>query len=374
MAVGLHSPSTVKERTGTRGPHAGAASAAPPNLIDLFSGCGGMSQGFKQAGFKPVYAVELLGAPSQSYAANFRCPVYNGRIEDFVADLRSGNVSLDNVEVVVGGPPCQGFSPLGKMSAGSVKRKDHDSMNRLSFYFADVVEFLRPSVLVMENVPEFLQSDEFRECLHRLQALGYSATYGVLSADLFGVPQKRRRAFTIGSRVGGPAMPFPNGDRTTVRDAIGRLPRRPTGQNWHIGRNPTPKSLERYKTIPPGGNRFDLMRNRPDIAPACWLRKKTGTTDVFGRLEWDKPAGTIRTEFFKPEKGRYLHPSEDRPITHREAALIQTFPEDFIFCGSKIEVARQIGEAVPPRLAFVVAQTVMSMIARAAERSAVGAR
>jgi DNA (cytosine-5)-methyltransferase 1 len=266
------------------------------------------------------------------------------------------------VDAVIGGPPCQGFSPLGKMSAGFVKRKDHGSMNRLAFSFADAVELLRPAAFVMENVPEFLRSMEFQEYLRRIEGLGYRTVYGVLSADLFGVPQKRRRAFTIGCRTADPLLPFPNGKRATVRDAIGGLPPVPTGENWHIGRNPTPKSLERYRAVPQGGNRFDLVRNRPDIAPACWIRKKTGTTDVFGRLEWDKPSGTIRTEFFKPEKGRYLHPSEHRPITHREAALIQTFPEDFIFRGSKIEVARQIGEAVPPRLAFEVAKTVMALI------------
>jgi DNA (cytosine-5)-methyltransferase 1 len=333
-----------------------------------------MSEGFRRAGFKPVYAVELLRAPSESYRANFGCPVYNGRIEDFIDGIRSGSTVLPHVDVVIGGPPCQGFSPLGKMSAGFAKRQAHDSMNRLAFSFADVVELLRPTAFVMENVPEFLRSEEFQEYLARIKSLGYRAVYGVLYADRYGVPQKRRRAFTIGSRIGTPALPFPNGNRATVRDAIGGLSPVPTGENWHIGRNPTPKSLERYKAVPPGGNRFDLIRNRPDIAPACWIRKKTGTTDVFGRLEWDKPSGTIRTEFFKPEKGRYLHPSEHRPITHREAALIQTFPEDFVFCGSKIEVARQIGEAVPPRLAFEVAGTVMTLIRPAAVAETAGTR
>jgi DNA (cytosine-5)-methyltransferase 1 len=106
------------------------------------------------------------------------------------------------------------------------------------------------------------------------------------------------------------------------------------------------------------------MTARPDINPACWIRKKTGTTDVFGRLRWDEPASTIRTEFFKPEKGRYLHPEAHRPITHREAACIQTFPANFVFMGSKIEVARQIGEAVPARLAKAVATMAIQHIKR----------
>ena len=144
----------------------------------------------------------------------------------------------------------------------------------------------------------------------------------------------------------------------TVRDAIGGLPP-PVGTeirdvrpplDLHFGRRPTDESLARYRAVPPGGNRFDLQKNRPDLTPGCWVRKTSGGTDLFGRLWWDRPSVTIRTEFFKPEKGRYLHPDQDRPITHREAARIQSFPDDFRFVGTKLQIARQIGNAVPPTL------------------------
>jgi DNA (cytosine-5)-methyltransferase 1 len=118
-------------------------------------------------------------------------------------------------------------------------------------------------------------------------------------------------------------------------------------------------SLQRYKHIPAGGNRFDLQRIAPELTPQCWIKKTTGGTDLFGRLEWDGPARcTIRTEFYKPEKGRYLHPTEHRPITHWEAARLQTFPDDFKWCGNKMEIATQIGNAVPPVLAEVIARSV----------------
>lgn len=331
----------------------------PLTFIDLFCGCGGLSLGFKMAGFEPLIGVDVDRAATMTYEANIGCPAWYGRIQDFVRELEDGRLDLPPVRVVIGGPPCQGFSPLGKMSAGDDRLEEHEQMNELWRYFMRVVELVRPEVLVTENVPQFLSSDEFDHYRAAIGELGYTVQAEVLKAEEYGVPQKRRRAFTIGSRNGPPAMPLPTDERVSVRDAIGHLPPQPTEQNWHISRNPTQKSLERYRCIPPGGNRFDLMRERPDITPDCWLRKKTGTTDVFGRLEWHGLASTIRTEFFKPEKGRYLHPEEHRPITHREAACLQSFPTDFRFEGSNVEAARQIGEAVPPKLACEVAHAVL---------------
>ena len=134
-------------------------------------------------------------------------------------------------------------------------------------------------------------------------------------------------------------------------------------------------SVKRYKLIPPGGNRFDLQRLAPELTPQCWIRKTKGGTDLFGRLHWNGPARcTIRTEFYKPEKGRYLHPSEDRPITHWEAARLQTFPDDFKFCGTKIQIAIQIGNAVPPMLAHAVAEQVRSHLSRHARRKTAAKR
>ena len=145
----------------------------------------------------------------------------------------------------------------------------------------------------------------------------------------------------------------------SFREAVDGLPQRPDGRHWHRGRNPTEVSKRRYKSVPRnGGDRFQMQRNLDkagleDLVPPCWRNKPTGTTDVFGRLWFDRPAVTIRTEFFKPEKGRYLHPSAHRPITVREAARLMSFPDDFEFPEhqSMTSVARQIGNAVPPLLA-----------------------
>jgi DNA (cytosine-5)-methyltransferase 1 len=349
-------------------------------FIDLFCGAGGLAQGFRQTGddqveFRSVFAVEVEPVFAASYAANFGDHVFVGPIEKLKPD------DLPKAELVIGGPPCQGFSLLGKVSP----TERHPNMNRLWRYFFKVVEWVRPAAFVIENVPEFLRSYEFLDAVQVAHRLGYDVADDVLDASKFGVPQKRRRGFVVGVRRGIARLPKPNdGTPLTVRDAIWDLRDKPLVRDFnngaangrpfhracelHIGRNPRPKSLERYQAIPPGGNRFTLMRNRPDITPACWFRKKEGATDVMGRLEWDRPALTIRTEFFKPEKGRYLHPEQDRPITHWEAARIQTFPDDFIFCGSKIEVARQIGNAVPPKLAEAVARELKTILLEKAAR------
>lgn len=314
-------------------------------FIDLFCGCGGLALGFQQAGFKSVFAADIDRASVNTYRHNFKHEVFHGDIH-----------SLENIpvkaDIVIGGPPCQGFSPLGRLSP----RTEHAQMNKLWKQYIRILNIVNPIAFLIENVPEFLQSEEFQNFQIEMSHEKYNIVADVLNAADYGVPQKRKRGFIIGMKDHKPIFPLHTGERKTVRDAIGDLPLIPDGGNWHIGRNPREMSIERYKCIPPGGNRFDLMKKRPDITPRCWLNKPTGSTDVFGRLEWDKPSLTIRTEFYKPEKGRYLHPEADRPITHREAARLQTFPDDFEFIGSKIEVARMIGNAVPPKLAYHIAK------------------
>lgn len=326
-------------------------------MIDLFAGAGGLSLGFKRAGFDPVWAVESSSDAATSYAENFGPHIHVGRIED-VHDF-------PQADVVVGGPPCQGFTPLGR-DVSDVRR---DLLNSMWEHYVRAVQAVEPKVFVLENVPQLLKSREFVSLLSRFSRSRvlkkYELRWGVLDAADYGVPQHRRRAILIGSRLGTPFLPSPTNGvgqelHRTVADAFTGLPLNPDGENLHSGRNPTRLSLDRYAVIPPGGNRFDLAERRPDLLPPCWRKKKSGSTDVFGRLWWDRPSVTIRTEFHKPEKGRYLHPSEDRPITLREAARLQSFPDGFRFEGSYTSIAKQIGNAVPPELARQVAEAVIA--------------
>jgi DNA (cytosine-5)-methyltransferase 1 len=334
------------------------ASSGQPTVIELFAGCGGMAMGFKRQGFTTVLANEWDRDACDSLRANVTDRVLNCAIQEIE--------HFPPADVVAGGPPCQGFSNLGE-------RVPNDPRNQLWRQYMRCVEQARPSVFVLENVPPLLKSAEYQELLRIARLLGYQVEGRVLNAADYGVPQARKRAIVIGSRLGRPSFPEPTHVNSakrdlltadlpawrTVRDAIGHLPITPTGLNWHIGRNPTAKSLARYLSIPPGGNRWNL----PDhLMPDCWKRKTEGGTDLMGRLWWDRPSVTIRTEFYKPEKGRYLHPQAHRPITHLEASLLQSFPENFQFIGSRINVGVQIGNAVPPTLAAALAGEVRLML------------
>ncbi len=361
-------------------------------LIDLFAGAGGMTLGFSKAfgnNFVSVWANDFNHAACCTYNANFGYHCNEGDINGLLSDP---TIHIPQADVVIGGPPCQGFSLLNKFREG-------DSRKQMWRPYLEVVERSGAEVFLMENVPQLLGSPEHHQIIEVAKSMGFQLAWAKLCAADYGVPQTRFRAFILGCKFADPKAVFPpkkthydpkkakllqnnlfrNEEYVeypkpwrTVRDAIfdlpmpeGTEPREiPAPLNIHFGRTPTDTSMLRYRTIAAEGmNRFDLERLAPELTPDCWKRKKTGGTDLFGRLWWDKPSFTIRTEFFKPEKGRYLHPEQHRPITHREAARFQTFPDDFSFSGSKIEIARQIGNAVPPQLAAAVARSVEQLLA-----------
>ncbi len=336
-------------------------------LIDLFAGCGGMTRGFCDSDrFEPVFAVECDPDAAETYRENFDgSHVVEVPIEDVAV--------FPSADVVIGGPPCQGFSPLNRDVVGFERRG-------LWREYMRALEQAEPMAFVMENVPELLASAEYAEFKKRAETdLGFAVKEDVLNAADFGVPQRRRRAIAIGVRSG--SVPWPRVSHreeewVSFRTAVEGLPLKPDGKAWHRARNPRPFSVRRYKAVPrDGGNRFQMQKNLDraglgDLVPRCWREKPTGTTDVFGRLWWDKPAYTIRTEFYKPEKGRYLHPSAHRPITVREAARCMTFDDDFVLPEDQAmtSVARQIGNAVPPLLARRIAEALAAHLDRELDR------
>lgn len=335
-----------------------------PTMIDLFCGAGGVTLGFVRAGFRPIFAVEIDSHASATYRRNFGDHLHEG-------DIRA-IAEFPVADIVVGGPPCQGFSRLGKQTHGRPTEKSFEG-NALWADYMRCVEQAQPKVFVVENVPDFFKHFAWEGLRREARRLGYELAHGVLNAADYGVPQRRQRAIVIGSRIGRPSLPAPTHQSQpsllglqlwrTVRDAIGDLPLEPNGHNRHDRREVSELSLKRYRSIPPGGNR----KNIPDeIQLPCWLNKNPksgGSADLMGRLRWDAPSLTIRTEFQKPEKGRYLHPEAHRSLTVREGARLQTFPDDFEFVGSNFQAARQIGNAVPVLLAERIAESVLSLLA-----------
>lgn len=350
------------------------AEPRPLRVIDLFAGCGGLTAGFTSTGrFTPVAAVEHDRAAASTYAANFgEDHVYWGEIEKWVTG------DLPEADLVVGGPPCQGFSNLGKRSAS-------DPRNELWRSYMQTLIKVRPQAFLLENVDRFGTSDQFvallRETLPGGMLENYQLDARVVRATDFGSAQLRRRFIVIGTHRDIPQVNVPTGtvpkDKwRTVREALTglakdvdpddrSLPSATTeffgrvvpgvfkSPDLHITRYYTDMSLERFGHIREGGNRLDL----PDHLKArCWIGHDKGSMDVMGRMHWDRPSVTIRTEFFKPEKGRYLHPDRHRAITHHEAARLQGFPDEFQWCGTKLDIARQIGNAVPVELAHGLAE------------------
>lgn len=355
-----------------------AAHPAPIRVLDLFAGAGGLTAGFHAASsrFRTARAVEMDLAAAASYEATFGPGiVYAGRIQDWLA-----SEVVPQVDVIIGGPPCQGFSTLGKQDA-------EDDRNSLWQEYAATILKARPKYFVVENVAAFAKSQQFRDFTEAIEPGGlledYSFQFRVLNAADFGAFQSRKRAVLIGHRRDLPFPGFPEpthakGSHRTVAEAFSGIPwatssnELPTDRTvqfggktfagsftrdeLHLGRDYAPISLQRFAVIPQKGNRFDLPH---ELQAPCWQKHTSGSADVMGRLHWDRPSVTVRTEFFKPEKGRYLHPEADRAITHYEAAVLQGFPASHKFIGSKTAIARQIGNAVPIPLGKAIAETLL---------------
>lgn len=314
-------------------------------FVDVCCGCGSLSLGLKKSGMKPVFAIDIDKNAVQVYKKNI-----DSNVE--VKDIKNFSLQRGETEVLVSGLPCQGFSTLGK-------RNLFDDRNYLWIDFLRLIEEGTPTAFLVENVPKFLETFHFKKFLSKLKKNGYFVNYGVLNALDFGVAQNRRRAILMGSVNRMPEIPIKKEWAVkTVRDAIGDLPLIPDGKNDHCSRNVTKLSIERYKCVPPGGDRRNLPKR---LQSHCW-RKLKKSNSVFGRLEWDKPSVTIRTTFIQPECGRYIHPEAHRPLTIREGARLQGFPDSFKFSGSLRAKTKMIGNAVPSPLAKALGETLISAI------------
>jgi len=371
--------------------------ANAPAVLDLFCGCGGISWGLAKQGFRVVGGVDNWKMALQTFKRNHR------HAQAIEADLaivepkelaNAFRLKPGELDMLVGGPPCQGFSK----NVPASRRFLRDEKNLLVRSFLRFVEHLRPKVVLMENVAEIVNAfdgaftDEIRQLLKRW---GYETDVRVLDATEYGVPQKRRRAFFFANRAGKPVR-FPhqtheparsneNGSlfalptMVTVWDAIGDLPSLRAGEGEspveyprspktdyqemmrrdaealydHVARPLRPTQLARLKAIRAG----EGAKHLPDH-----LKPKSYYSGAYGRLEKKGIAPTITRWVFHPGSGRFGHPVDDRVITIREAARLQSFSDDFVFEGTYIQKSHQVGNAVPPALSSTFAPLIHKVL------------
>ena len=360
-------------------------------VIDLFAGCGGLSLGFIQAGYTINKAVEFDSAIANTYKLN------HPRVEIYVDDIKNIDAnevfSPNDAEIIIGGPPCQGFSMAGaRIRQGFID----DPRNYLFKHYFNIVKRVKPKIFIMENVKgiQNMQGGKiFREILNIFSdpllndGAPYKVFYKLAKAVDFGIPQKRERLIIVGTTINGVLFDslwnetrlkinkeYPNFfDVASVKDAIGNLPavtedgiiNNPKPQTSyqeylacnnakimnHTKSNHSLKAIERMRKIGNGKNYTELDEEIHSVH-----------SGAYGRLSWDEPTNTITTRFDTPAGGRFIHPDENRTLSPREAARIQSFPDDFIFYGTRREISRQIGNAVPPKISYFLARLTQNIL------------
>ena len=346
-----------------------------PKAIDLFAGVGGLSLGFENCGFDVVLANEYDESIAAAYKANHKgTRMIVGDITSLDLEKTFGPYQ-GQIDVVIGGPPCQGFSQKGQ------RKTIHDERNFLFKYYVRVVELVKPQYFVMENVPNLLTAEKgyFRKEIEELfNSMGYQLKMGILNASDYGVPQNRRRAVIIGKQGGAaPGLPKPRNITVTIWDAISDLAYLSSGEGEeeqeyrgkprseyqkklrggsgtlrnHVATRHSRLALERLAMIPPNAGK--------EVLPEEHLTRSI-YSGTWTRMRKDEISVTITTRFDTPSSGKFTHPFLDRAITVREAARIQSFPDSFRFVGSKGSQMKQVGNAVPPLLAGAIAEVVMN--------------
>lgn len=321
--------------------------------MDLFAGAGGMSLGFDNAGFKNLLAVEFNKDFAETYKKNF--PRHNLIVDDIknVTEQQIYDIiKNEKVDVIIGGPPCQGFSIAGNIGRNFID----DDRNILFKEFVRFVKIIKPRVFVLENVAAMERHNKgktIKEIVSSFKEIGYDIKYKVLNAVNYGVPQERRRIFIVGT-LGENNFEYPQeiNKIVTVKDAIDDLPKLENGETSEIPNHTAMKHsaqmLEKMSYVSDGGNRNDIPEN---------LRPKSGDSRKYIRYNSKKPSFCVTGDMRK-----IFHYSQNRALTCRELARLQTFPDSFVFLGNTGKVQQQIGNAVPVLLANKIALQVKEVL------------
>lgn len=341
------------------------------HVFDFFSGCGGTSAGLKAAGMRIVFGLDIDADSSNTFIKNNPSARF---INEDITSIDVSAISLlveesrNNNALILfcGCAPCQPFSKQNK------SRMNDDPRKALLSEFGRFVDYYRPDFVLVENVPGIQNVDinngNFQKFTAILDNQDYNYDFGVIPALWFGVPQTRERFVLLASKVNKINLPSKTHDGlripyATVRDWIGALPPIAAGEshkeiNDHIAAKLSDLNLKRIKATPEGKGRESWPQ---ELILECHKKYK-GHSDVYGRLAWDRPASGLTTRCISYSNGRFGHPEQDRAISVREAALLQTFPLDYIFTGSLVSKAKQIGNAVPPKMAQALGSAIISSI------------
>jgi DNA (cytosine-5)-methyltransferase 1 len=367
-----------------------ATSTTAPVAVDIFSGAGGLTLGLKRAGFRVAAAVELEQHAFTTYKAN------HPDVQAFKQDVRTieGNylkkVAGGSIDLLAGCPPCQGFSSLTNASTKT------DPRNNLVLEMARLVRETKPRALMMENVPGLADRGKrlFNKLLRTLDELGYTYAWDVLQVADYGVPQNRRRLVLLAARNGVTlTMPAPTHSRTgenglpkwkTLKQTIGDMGTPtvledtrtdgggPQSVNWHVIRRLSPQNIARLRNTKAGESRSNLPNH---LRPDCHKDIEKGYSNVYGRMSWSQLPVTMTGGCTTLSKGRFGHPTQLRTISVREAARIQTFPDDYIFdCEYMDYVCNMVGNALPVDFAELLSKSVAEQLAAPKRSSRRGAR
>lgn len=337
------------------------------SAIDLFCGIGGLSYGLRKAGIKVKAGVDQDLSCEHAYKINNKAKFIGSDISDINgADLLNKFWNKKEKRILVGCAPCQPFSS----HSNKVKDKEKGDQWNLLNQFRRLIEETNPDIISMENVPNLANKDIFSQFVHFLEEHNYFVSHSNVYCPDYGIPQKRRRLVLLASKYGDIKII----DKThspenylTTNDAIGNLPRVKAGERnqedpLHFTTNLTAKNLRRIQASKPNGTWLDWEEN---LRLECH-KKSTGNSykSVYGRIDWNEPSPTITTQFYNYGTGRFGHPEQDRALTVREAALLQTFPIDYVFYKDETEISItklgvHIGNAVPADLGFVIGKSII---------------
>lgn len=339
-------------------------------VIDLFCGIGGLTKGLELAGLNVVAGIDIDESCRFAYETNNHAQFVAGDINVVSSDMLQEFYPNDALRILVGCAPCQPFSKYTQRY-----RKDgrKDDKWRLLYAFSDLIEKIFPSVVSMENVPELVNEHIFKDFVARLRNLGYHCSWSIAYCPDYGVPQRRKRLVLLASLLGEitliPPL-FHEASYKTVRDAIGHLPQLRDGEvsekdAMHCCTKMTDINLRRIRQSVPGGTWKDWTK---DLQLKCH-QKTTGKSymAVYGRMCWDEPSPTITTQFYGYGNGRFGHPEQDRALSYREGALLQSFSADYKFVTgyqsfNRRELGRHIGNAVPVELGRAIGISIQKHI------------